>query len=81
MREILRQACTADPVGFRDRRTVLANSDGFEQIMRGSSSKAERVSLDFFAAVSSDAEIACFVEATEGKFIAVSGSGADLAVE
>lgn len=81
MRAIIRQARTADPVGFRDRRTALANSDGFEQIMRGSSSKAERVYLDFFTAVSSDAEIARFVEATEGKSIAVSGSGADLAVE
>ena len=81
MRENVRQARTADPAGFRDRRTAHANSDGFEQIMRGSSSEAERVYLDFFTAVSSDAEIARFVEATEGKFIAVSGSGTDLAVE
>lgn len=81
MREIIRQARTTDPVGFKERRTALANSDGFELIMRGASPKAERMYLDFFTAVSSDAEIARFVETTEGKFIAVSGSGADLSVE
>ncbi len=69
MTNAIDEAKLADTDGFLARAALLEGSDGFSQIMQGSTAEARVFYRDFFAAVADNSQIDAFIRNTDRKYI------------
>lgn len=72
-RSVIREAQKSDSAGFAERRATLAKSGAFMDVLTGTTPNPAEA-LDFFAAVSTQAQADAVVAHTEGKRFVISGT-------